>query len=123
MANAKEGYKNSEKIFQARGFSVASNGKRGSVDALNEILTKTETINVLGQRILDLEYRAKDISKSLEVSEKRQDKNMTFIMILTTAIVVAFFLALIPIIFDVYSNNYNRLNSLELKLNQIKSKN
>ncbi|NTU66809.1 MAG: hypothetical protein HGB08_02680 [Candidatus Moranbacteria bacterium] len=80
-------------------------------------------------RLDALEIKALDIEKSLRRSEKNQDKAINFIMGIAGIIIVAFFLALIPLLFDYYRDNAERyekftkrIDNLDMRLKNIENK-
>lgn len=69
----------------------------------------TKRIDALEQKTEKLEGKASQIEKSLLRSEKNQDKAIDFIMGIASVIVIAFFLAIIPLLFDYYRDNCKKI--------------
>lgn len=76
-------------------------------------------IDVLEEKMKKLDERAIAINKSLSKSEKKQDKALTFMMGIASITIVAFSLALIPLLFDYYKDNAERYEKFIKKIDQI----
>jgi hypothetical protein len=79
----------------------------------------TKRIDVLEQKTEKLEDKASQIEKSLLRSEKNQDKAINFIMGIAGVIIVAFFLAIIPLLFDYYKNNAERYENYTRRIDKL----
>ena len=112
-----------EETFQVHGFVISDKSKGSSfVKTLDEIITETKTINTLQERINNLERQAKEISSSISMAEKRQDKAVSFMMWVAGIIVVAFFLSLIPLLFDYYKDNSDRYEKFTKRIDNLNTR-
>lgn len=102
-----------------RGVVISSDRKEKTEGSFSDSLTQSQRINVLEERAKELEYKAKNIGESLERSERNQDKAINFIMGIAGIIVVAFFLALIPFLFDYYKDNAERYEKFTRKIDNL----
>lgn len=97
---------------------VSASSESSSSEATSETDT-SRRIDVLEKKTEKLESKADEIGKSLEKSEKKQDKAINFIMTIAGAIVVAFFLALIPLLFDYYKDNAERYENFTKRIDNL----
>lgn len=86
-------------------------------------------IDLLKKEIGNLKINAKNISDSIALSEKNQQKTLNFMMWFAGAIVVGFFLASIPLFFDYYKDsagkyeNYTRrIDKLDARVETLENK-
>ena len=79
----------------------------------------TKRIDALEQKTEKLKEKASQIEKSLLRSEKNQDKAINFIMGIAGVIIVAFFLAIIPLLFDYYKNNAERYEKFTKRIDNL----
>lgn len=86
-------------------------------------------LDLLEERINSLDKKAVDIKALLDLSEKRQQGAISFVMWIASVIVIGFFLASIPFFFDYYrdsasryENFTRRIDNLDLRLNNLENK-
>jgi hypothetical protein len=77
-------------------------------------------MDVLEEKTEILNKKAKEIEKNLNRSDKRQNEALSFMMWVAGIIVVAFFLALIPLLFDYYKSNAERYEKFTRRIDQLK---
>ena len=75
-------------------------------EEISDSVNKFEKINLLEQKVKVIEERAAGIEGSIKKSEVQQNKTLSFMFYISGAIVIAFFLAGMPIFLDYYRNNF-----------------
>ncbi|MFA6160330.1 MAG: hypothetical protein WC678_04585 [Parcubacteria group bacterium] len=103
----------------ATGIVIASSGDAKTEKTISDIPLDVKRVIVLEQKTKDLEDKAKEIEKSLIKSERNQDKALNFMMGIAGVIVVAFFLALIPLLFDYYKDNAERYENYTKRIDRL----
>ncbi len=61
-----------------------------------------------------------DLGRRLEMLEKRIKETTTFLIFLASAVIIAFVLAIIPLCFDYYKNNYERYEKYFKGIDELK---
>ncbi len=90
-------------------FSLASGGSAKTADR----------IYVLEEKTKNLEDKARDIRKSLILSEKSQNKAMNFMMTVATVIIIGFFFAAIPFFFDYYRDSARQYEKYTKRIDEL----
>ena len=91
--------------------------------------SSTKRLDVLEQTTKRLEKRAEDVEQSLVKSERQQDRTANFVMGISGLVIVGFFLAIIPLLFDYYRDNAiryenftRRIDNLDCRVNILEHK-
>ncbi len=66
--------------------------------------------------------RMDDLGRRLEMLEKRIKETTTFLMFVASAVIIAFSLAIIPLCFDYYKDNYERYEKYSKDIDKLKIK-
>lgn len=61
-----------------------------------------------------------DLGRRLEMLEKRIKETTTFLMFVASAVIIAFSLAIIPLCFDYYKDNYERYEKYFKGIDELK---
>ena len=99
--------------------------ERHSISSIPTITTETieARIDSLAEEFNNLNIKAESINKSVEGAEKRIQQTTTFLIFVAGAIIIAFFLSVIPIFLDYFKNNDDRYEKFINKIMEIERNN
>ena len=105
--------------------SVTQEGKEDGT--LTNATLQAEKLNVLEKKVEELKTKTdkavgkvRDVEDSINKSEKRINQTTSFLIFVASAVIITFFFASIPILYDYYRDNNGRYERYLKDVNELK---